>query len=74
MNKPTQLLPFVQDLFDDADSAQKATRIVDGILQARSPRLSEISGGMGKMKLRIKSVFPVSWRPLISPVQTHFLN
>ena len=46
MNKCTQLLPFVQDLFDDQASVQKATRIVDGILQARSPRLSEIARAM----------------------------
>jgi len=39
-------LPFVQDLFDDRASVQKATRIVDGILQARSPRLSEIARAM----------------------------
>jgi hypothetical protein len=46
MDKCTQLLPFVQDLFDDRASAQKATRIVDGILQAHSPRLSEIARAM----------------------------
>ncbi len=37
MNKGTQLLPFVQDLFEDRAVAEKATRIVDGILRARSP-------------------------------------
>jgi hypothetical protein len=46
MDKCTQLLPFVQDLFDDRASVQKATRIVEGILQARSPRLSEIARAM----------------------------
>ena len=46
MNKCTQLLPFVQDLFGDRASAEKATRIVDGILKARSPRLSEIARAM----------------------------
>jgi hypothetical protein len=43
MDKCTQLLPFVQDLFDDRDAAQKAAQIVNGILKARSPRLSEIA-------------------------------
>ena len=47
MYKCTQLLPFVQDLFDDRADAQKATRIIGGILQARSPRLSEIARRMG---------------------------
>ncbi len=46
MNKCTQLLPFLQDLFDDRTTAQKAARIVDGILKARSPRLSEIARAM----------------------------
>jgi Transposase DDE domain len=46
MDKCTQLLPFVQDLFDDRAVAQKATQIVEGILQARSPRLSEIARAM----------------------------
>lgn len=46
MDKCTQLLPFVQDLFDDRMTARKATRIVDGILKARSPRLSEIARAM----------------------------
>jgi hypothetical protein len=46
MNKCTQLLPFVQDLFDDRAAAQKATQIVDGILKARSPRQSDIARAM----------------------------
>ncbi len=46
MDKCTQLLPFVQDLFDDRATAQKATQIVNGILKARSPRLSEIARAM----------------------------
>ena len=57
MDKCTQLLPFVQDLFDDRGSAQKATRIVDGILQARSPRLSEIARAMkGNEAANYKSI------------------
>ena len=46
MNKCTQLLPFVQDLFDDRAAAAKATQIVNGMLKARSPRLSEIARAM----------------------------
>jgi hypothetical protein len=46
MDKCTQLLPFVQDLFDDRAAAQKAVQIVNGILKARSPRLSEIARAM----------------------------
>jgi hypothetical protein len=46
MNKCTQLLPFVQDLLDDRVVAQKATQIINGMLKARSPRLSEIARAM----------------------------
>jgi hypothetical protein len=46
MNKFTQLLPFVQDLFDDRKTAWKATGIVAGILKAQSPRMSEIARQM----------------------------
>jgi hypothetical protein len=34
---------FIQDLFDQVDVAQKAALIVQAILEARSPRLSDIS-------------------------------
>jgi hypothetical protein len=47
MNKFTQLFPFVRDLFEDRAVARKATRIVAGILKARSPRISEIAREMG---------------------------
>jgi hypothetical protein len=47
MNKCTQLLPFVRDLFDDQVVAQKAARIVAWILGAQSPRMSEIAREMG---------------------------
>ncbi len=46
MNKCTQLLPFMQALFDDPATARKATAILVGILKARSPRLSEIAREM----------------------------
>jgi hypothetical protein len=46
MCKFTQLLPFVQNLFDDQAVAWKAARIIDGVLKGRSPRLSDISRAM----------------------------
>jgi len=46
MNKCTQLLPFVQTLFDDPATARKAASIVAGIVKSRSPRLSEIAREM----------------------------
>ena len=46
MDKCTQLLPFVQALFDDPVIARKATAIVAGVIQSRSPRLSDIAREM----------------------------
>ena len=46
MNKFTHLLRFVQYLFDDATTAKKAKMIIEGILKAQSPRLSDISRAM----------------------------
>ena len=46
MDKCTQLLPFVQALFDDSAIARKAASIVAGIMKSRSPRLSEIAREM----------------------------
>jgi hypothetical protein len=46
MNKFTQILPFVQYLFDDDENARKAAWIVEGILKGRSPRLSDIAREM----------------------------
>ena len=47
VNKFTQLLPFVQDLFDDPAVARKAAKIVTGVLEGRSPRMSDIARAMG---------------------------
>lgn len=47
MDKCTQYLPFLRTLFDDPEKARKAAKIVNGILRARSPRLSEIARAMG---------------------------
>jgi hypothetical protein len=46
MDKFTQLLPFVQYLFDDNKIARKAAWITEGILKGRSPRLSDIARAM----------------------------
>jgi hypothetical protein len=46
MFKFTQLLPFMQTIFDDPTTARKASAILAGILKARSPRLSEIAREM----------------------------
>jgi hypothetical protein len=57
MDKCTQLLPFVQTLFDDPAIARKATSIVAGIMKSRSPRLSEIAREMsGKEAANYKTI------------------
>lgn len=47
MNKFTHLLGFVQCLFDDDKTARRAAEIIKGMIQAHSPRLSDISREMG---------------------------
>jgi hypothetical protein len=57
MDKCTQLLPFLQELFDDPAVARKATSIVAGIMKSRSPRLSEIAREMsGKEAANYKAI------------------
>ena len=46
MNKFTHLFGFVQYLFDEERTAWKAKLILEGILKARSPRLSDIAREM----------------------------
>lgn len=46
MNKFTHLQEFVGYLFDDQEIARKAKIIIEGLLKARSPRLSDISREM----------------------------
>jgi len=46
MNKFTHLSRYVQYLFDEENLARKATLVIDGILKARSPRLSDIAREM----------------------------
>ena len=46
MNKFTHLSGFVQCLFDEEETAKKAAEIIKGMIQAHSPRLSDISREM----------------------------
>jgi len=46
MNKFTHLSRFVGYLFDEEKTVRKATPIIEGILKARSPRLSDIAREM----------------------------
>lgn len=46
MNKFTHLLQFMQHLFDEKETVKKAKPIIEGILKARSPRLSDIAREM----------------------------
>ena len=46
MNKFTDLIRFEQHLFDDGDTVRKAQMIVEGILKARFPHLSDIAREM----------------------------
>ena len=41
-----RVLEFVRYLFDDEEQADKAAQIVEGIMEAQSPRLSDISQRM----------------------------
>ncbi len=57
MNKFTHLLGFVQHLFDGKDTAKKAKKIIEGILKAGSPRMSDIAREMtGKEEANYKSI------------------
>ncbi len=57
MDKFTQLLQFVQQVFDDADTAKKAKGIIEGILKSRSPRMSDIAREMrGKEDANYKGI------------------
>jgi len=46
MNKFTHLSKFVQNLFDEEEIARKAKPIIEGILRARSARMSDIAREM----------------------------
>jgi hypothetical protein len=65
MNKCTQRLPFVQDLFDDDVNVKMATRSVEAILKARPSRLSEITRAVEGNESVSLSMFSVSWKSMI---------
>lgn len=46
MNKFIRIFEFVQQLFIDDHTAQQASEIIEGIMKARSPRLSDIAARM----------------------------
>jgi hypothetical protein len=57
MNKFTHLSEFVKCLFDEEETAKKATRIIEGMIQAHSPRLSDISREMsGRAEANYKKI------------------
>jgi hypothetical protein len=46
MDKFIRIFEFTQQLFSDHKTAQQASQIIEGIMEARSPRLSEIAAKM----------------------------
>ncbi len=46
MDKFIRISEFAQQLFSDRQTAQQASQIIEGIMEARSPRLSEIAAKM----------------------------
>jgi len=46
MNKFIRIFKFVEQLFTDEKTARQASQIIEGILTARSPRLSDIAARM----------------------------
>ena len=46
MNKCIKILPFTQSLFDNENTDQKAARIMTGVLEARSGRMTHIAHQM----------------------------
>jgi hypothetical protein len=46
MNKFIRIFKFTQQLFSDEKAAQQASQIIEGIMAARSPRLSDIAAHM----------------------------
>lgn len=46
MNKCIKIMPFTQYLFDQKEDADKAAKIMHGIIEARSGRLTHISHQM----------------------------
>lgn len=46
MNKFTRIPEFVEQLFSDTKTVQRASEIIQGILETRSPRISDIASRM----------------------------
>jgi hypothetical protein len=46
MDKFIRIFEFAQQLFSDEQTAQQASEIIEGIMEARSPRLSDIAARM----------------------------
>lgn len=46
MYKFTRIIRFARSLFDDEKTSRKASKIMEGILEAQSPRLSDIADKM----------------------------
>jgi len=70
MNKFTHLLGFVQQLFDDRDAVHKAKEIIEGILEAHSPRLSDIAREMSGKEDANYKVINVFWHTI--PHSKHY--
>ena len=57
MNKCIQFRPFMRYLIDDEELAEKGARIVKALLEAQSPRLTDISEKMaGNSSSRYKEI------------------
>ena len=70
MNKWIKIFPFTKELFDQEEQAQKAARIIHGILQARSGRLTHIAHKMtgnpeGNYKLIQRFLKQVDLKPVL---------
>jgi hypothetical protein len=50
MNKFTHLQEFVEYIFDNKEITRKAKLVIEGLLKARSPRLSDIPREMAGNK------------------------
>ncbi len=46
MDKFTRISEFTDQLFDDQKTSQQASEIIEGILETRSPRISDIASRM----------------------------
>jgi len=46
MNKFMQIKKFAKVIFDSEKTAEKASRIIEGVLKARSPRISDVADQM----------------------------